>query len=225
MVVMMRDGSEHLLLLADGEAMQAALAGGVKLIDVYGDGEVIIDRSAIAQVLSDEAYEVTYNRRPKAAAPEIDIRPIEPLPRTDIKTSPETAWKREVLGAMRRHGAGSKLDIGSGKTAKWLMWPPDEATFRLWESGEAEWPERTPGGPVEPRAGVPARYVKRSMTDKHYEKNLAGRPGHYVIGRQGTDVIVAYTKIWQGGAKLEHDEDFVTEHEFGLIEERRTAQR
>jgi hypothetical protein len=113
MVIILRDKTEHFLDDERGRIVKKAYSTGAKVIDLYGDETALVVASTIAQILSDEQYEKTYDHAPKGAPVEehkLDLSwlrngtPISPITETGAKWLALIAFNNQALAKTGYYG-------------------------------------------------------------------------------------------------------------------------
>lgn len=84
-----------------------------------------------------------------------------------------------------------------------------------------EMPEPKPGWgmPSKPPA-VSARWCKKRITERQYEREYAHRQGYWVLNKDGTDIDIAYSKLLTPGWSLRGGEQWCSEVESRNLTER-----
>lgn len=62
-VILLRDGTDYLVEDSRGEMVKLSLKNPNGMLDVYGDGRTLISKSTIAQVMTDEQFQLREHQR------------------------------------------------------------------------------------------------------------------------------------------------------------------
>lgn len=226
MVVILRDGTSHILPEERRKAIFEAVNSNKFMIDLYGDTKTaIVSTTAIAEILSDEQYDETY----RAAKGEVKCRfgywhgkgescghvdPVEePLDLSYLRENRPKMPVTEVGDAwFRLMKVNNDLLKSTGKFG---------SLRTLAELDEYEKTSTMPL-PVErlgnAKVAVEFRWVRKVVTEKQFSRDYSGRPGYAILGPEGSDMVIAYKKPLTGSHALKYGEDWCNDQEVERLE-------